>query len=196
MTDHSFKPDIIIVGAGLSGMVAAHEAILRGRKVLMLDQEAPQSLGGQAFWSLGGLFMVNSPEQRRLGIKDSVDLAYSDWMGSAQFDRAEDANPRAYAEKFIEWSAGDMRRWCFDLGMRWFPVVGWAERGGAGAGGHGNSVPRFHITWGTGTGVVAPFVKLMTQYASNGQLKIAFRHRATDLIKTNGAVTGVKARHA
>jgi predicted oxidoreductase len=192
MADDTFKPDIIIVGAGLSGMVAAHEAILRGRKVLMLDQEAPQSLGGQAFWSLGGLFMVNSPEQRRLGIRDSAELAYNDWIGSAQFDRDEDANPRAYAEKFVEWSAGDMRSWCYDLGMRWFPVVGWAERGGAGAGGHGNSVPRFHITWGTGTGVVAPFVKLMTQYAAAGDLKLAFRHRATELITTDGSVTGVR----
>lgn len=192
MTGNTFQADVIIVGAGLSGMVAAHEAIQRGRKVLMLDQEAPQSLGGQAFWSLGGLFMVNTPEQRRLGIKDSVELAYNDWMGSAQFDRPQDVNPKAFAEKFIEWSAGDMRQWCHDLGMRWFPVVGWAERGGAGGGGHGNSVPRFHITWGTGTGVVAPFVKLMTDYAASGRLRLAFRHRATALITSDGAVTGVR----
>ncbi len=187
-----FKADVIIVGAGLAGMVAAHEAVHRGRKVLLLDQEAPQSLGGQAFWSLGGLFMVNTPEQRRLGIKDSRELALNDWMGSAQFDRPEDANPRLYAEQFIDWAAGPMRRWCFALGMRWFPVVGWAERGGAQAGGHGNSVPRFHITWGTGTGVVAPFAKLMTEYAADGRVKLGFRHRATELIKTNGAITGVR----
>ncbi len=190
--DTEFNADVIVIGAGLSGMVAAHEAILRGRKVLMLDQEAPQSLGGQAFWSLGGLFMVDTPEQRRLGIKDSRELAFSDWMGSAQFDRPEDANPRRYAEQFIDWAAGDMRQWCHDLGMRWFPVVGWAERGGAQAHGHGNSVPRFHITWGTGTGVVAPFVDLMTKYAAAGKLRLAFRHRATGLITTNGAVTGVR----
>ena len=187
-----FKADIIIVGAGLAGMVAAHEAVQRGRKVLMLDQEAPQSLGGQAFWSLGGLFMVNTPEQRRLGIKDSRELAFNDWMGSAQFDRPEDANPRLYAEQFIDWAAGGMRRWCFSIGMRWFPVVGWAERGGSEAGGHGNSVPRFHVTWGTGTGVVAPFAKLMTKYAAEGHLKLAFRHRATELVTTNGAITGVR----
>ncbi len=187
-----FKADIIIVGAGLAGMVAAHEAVQRGRKVLMLDQEAPQSLGGQAFWSLGGLFMINTPEQQRLGIKDCRELAFNDWMGSAQFDRPEDANPRLYAEQFIDWAAGGMRRWCFALGMRWFPVVGWAERGGSEAGGHGNSVPRFHITWGTGTGVVAPFAKLMTKYAAEGHVKLAFRHRATELLTTNGAITGVR----
>lgn len=187
-----FQADVIIVGAGLAGMVAAHEAVLRGRKVLLLDQEAPQSLGGQAFWSFGGLFMVDTPEQRRLGIRDSAELALSDWMGSAQFDRAEDANPRAYAEQFIDWAAGDMRAWLYGLGMRWFPVVGWAERGGAHAHGHGNSVPRFHITWGTGTGVVAPFAKLMTEHAAAGHLHIAFRHRVSELITTDGRVTGVR----
>ncbi|WP_299415481.1 FAD-binding dehydrogenase [uncultured Sulfitobacter sp.] len=189
MTD--FSPDIIIVGAGLAGMTAAHEAILRGRRVLLLDQEAQQSLGGQAFWSLGGLFLVDSPEQRRLGIKDSAELAWSDWQGSAQFDREEDANPRAWAEKFVEFAAGDMRSWLHGLGMRWFPVVGWAERGGELAGGHGNSVPRFHITWGTGTGVVKPFADLMVRYAADGRLKMGFRHRVNSLIVEHGTVKGV-----
>ncbi|MEP3674298.1 FAD-binding dehydrogenase [Sulfitobacter sp.] len=186
-----FTADIIIVGAGLAGMTAAHEAVLRGRRVLLLDQEGPQSLGGQAFWSLGGLFMVDSPEQRRLGIKDSAELAWSDWQGSAQFDRAEDANPRLWAERFVEFAAGDMRDWLHGLGMRWFPVVGWAERGGAQAGGHGNTVPRFHITWGTGTGVVKPFADLMVRHAADGMLRLGFRHRVGDLIVENGAVKGV-----
>ena len=190
MTDQNFQADVIVVGGGLAGMVATHEAVLRGRRVLLIDQEGPQSLGGQAFWSLGGLFMVDTPEQRRLGIRDSAELALSDWMGSAQFDRPQDANPRAYAERFVDWAAGDMRPWLHGLGMRWFPVVGWAERGGALAGGHGNSVPRFHITWGTGTGVVAPFAKLMQDHAMAGKLRLAFRHRVTALEVTNGAVTG------
>ncbi|MCX7567215.1 FAD-binding dehydrogenase [Sulfitobacter sp. F26169L] len=186
-----FSPDVIIVGAGLAGMAAAHEAILRGRRVLMLDQEGQQSLGGQAFWSLGGLFLVDSPEQRRLGIRDSAELAWRDWQGSAQFDRTEDANPRAWAERFVEFAAGDMRGWLHGLGMRWFPVVGWAERGGALAGGHGNTVPRFHITWGTGTGVVKPFANLMVRYSADGRLKMGFRHRVDALIVENGAVKGV-----
>ncbi|MFG6531068.1 MULTISPECIES: FAD-binding dehydrogenase [unclassified Sulfitobacter] len=186
-----FKADVIVVGAGLAGMVAAHEAVLRGRRVLLMDQEGPQSLGGQAYWSLGGLFMVDTPEQRRMGIRDSAELAYRDWMGSAQFDRAVDANPRKLAEGFIDWAAGDMRAWLHQIGLRWFPVVGWAERGGAGAHGHGNSVPRFHITWGTGIGVVAPFARLMQEYASAGRLRLAFRHRVTRLVTTDGAVTGV-----
>lgn len=186
-----FQPDVIVVGAGLAGMVAAHEAAERGRKVLLLDQEGQQSLGGQAFWSLGGLFMVDTPEQRRMGIRDSLDLAWQDWQGSAQFDREEDRYPRQWAEAYVKFAAGPMRDWLQGLGMRWFPVVGWAERGGAGADGHGNSVPRFHITWGTGTGVVAPFAKLMVDHAAAGRIKLGFRHRVTALEVEAGRVTGV-----
>ncbi len=185
------KTDIAIVGGGLAGLVAAHEAVQRGRKVVLLDQEGPQSLGGQAFWSLGGLMMIDTPEQRRMGIRDSRDLAAQDWMGSAGFDRPEDANPRRVAEAYLDFAAGPMRGYLHALGMRWFPVVGWAERGGAGADGHGNSVPRFHITWGTGTGVVAPFVRLAQAAEAAGRLRFAFRHRVTGLEVTDGRVTGL-----
>ncbi|CUH65940.1 KsdD-like steroid dehydrogenase [Thalassovita gelatinovora] len=183
--------DVIVVGAGLAGLVAASEAVARGRKVLLLDQEGEQSLGGQAFWSLGGLFMIDTPEQRRMGIRDSHELATMDWMGSAGFDRAEDANPRKVADAYLDFAAGEMRPWLKNLGMRWFPVVGWAERGGALADGHGNSVPRFHVTWGTGPGVVAPFERLVHAAAADGRLRFGFRHRVTDLIVENGAVAGV-----
>lgn len=184
--------DVIVIGAGLAGLVAAHEAATRGRKVLLLDQEGEQSLGGQAFWSLGGLFMVDTPEQRRMGIKDSADLALNDWMGSAGFDRPEDANPRKVAEAYLEFAAGEMRSWLASLGMRWFPVVGWAERGGALADGHGNSVPRFHLTWGTGPGVVAPFERLVRQHVAEGKITFGFRHRVSGLIVENGICVGVQ----
>lgn len=183
--------DVVIVGAGLAGLVAAVEAAERGRRVLLLDQEGRQSLGGQAFWSLGGLFMVDTPEQRRMGIKDSLDLAHRDWMGSAQFDRAEDQNPRRVAEAYLEFSAGPMREWLSGIGMRWFPVVGWAERGGADALGHGNSVPRFHVTWGTGPGVLEPFVKRVKALEKAGIINISYRHRVTELTVENKSVKGV-----
>ena len=186
-----YKADIIIVGGGLAGLAAAHEATNRGRKVLLVDQEGPQSLGGQAFWSLGGLFMVNTPEQRRMGIRDSHDLALNDWMGSARFDRAEDAMPRKWATAYLEFAAGSMRSYLRELGMRWFPVVGWAERGGAAAMGHGNSVPRFHITWGTGEGIVAPFVRRALEAIDIGLLRLAFRHKVTALEITDGRATGI-----
>ena len=185
------RTDAIVVGGGLAGLVAAAELADRGKRVIILEQEGENSLGGQAFWSLGGLFFVDSPEQRRMRIRDSRELALQDWMGSAQFDRPEDHWPRKVAEAFIEFSAGEMRPWLHAQGMRWFPVVGWAERGGAQAHGHGNSVPRFHVTWGTGPGVLEPFLRRVAEQTSAGRIELKFRHQASRLIKTNGAVTGV-----
>lgn len=180
--------DVIVVGGGLAGMAAAWHAAERGRKVILLDQEGPQSLGGQAWWSLGGLFMVDTPEQRRLGLKDSRDLARADWMGSAGFDRAVDDLPRQWAEAYLDFASGPMRSYLHGLGMRWFPVVGWAERGGALAGGHGNSIPRFHITWGTGTGVVTPYAD---RVRAHPRISLHFRHRVTGLVIEGDEVVGV-----
>ncbi|MEO0913468.1 MAG: FAD-binding dehydrogenase, partial [Pseudomonadota bacterium] len=172
-------------------MVAACEAADRGRSVLVLDQEGRQNLGGQAFWSLGGLFMVDTPEQRRMRIRDSHALAEADWAGSAQFDRAEDAWPRVWAGAYLAFAAGEMRGWLYGLGMRWFPVVGWAERGGSFGSGHGNSVPRFHLTWGTGPGVLAPFEARILDHEKAGGVRFGFRHRVTRLDISDGAVKGV-----
>src|SRR5919108_1006848 len=151
------RADAIIVGGGLAGLVAAAELGDAGKRVIILEQEGENSLGGQAFWSLGGLFFVDSPEQRRMKIRDSRELALQDWLGSAGFDRPEDHWPRRWAEAYVDFAAGEQRAWLHAQGVRFFPVVGWAERGGYDATGHGNSVPRFHVTWGTGPGVVTPF---------------------------------------
>ncbi|WP_460491200.1 FAD-binding dehydrogenase [Dactylosporangium cerinum] len=180
--------DVIVVGAGLAGLVAAAEVADAGKRVILLEQEPPQSLGGQAFWSFGGLFLVDSPEQRRMGIKDSADLAWQDWLGSAAFDRDEDLWPRRWAEAYVQFAAGEKRAWLRAMGHRLFPVVGWAERGGGPADGHGNSVPRFHITWGTGPGVVEPFAR---RVEASPLVEIRFRHRVDGLVKTGGVVTGV-----
>ncbi len=188
--------DVIVVGAGLAGLVAACELTDAGRTVILVDQEPEQCLGGQAFWSFGGLFFVNSPEQRRLRIKDSVELAWQDWLGSAGFDRLDDEDvwPRRWAEAYVDFAAGEKRAWLHERGVRWFPVVGWAERGGYTANGHGNSVPRFHITWGTGPGLVAPFVARLKAAADRGRLRFAFRHRVDELTATGGVVDGVRGR--
>jgi uncharacterized protein len=184
--------DVIIVGAGLAGLVAAAELIEAGKTFIIVDQEPQQSLGGQAFWSLGGIFLVDSPEQRRLGIHDSHALALDDWMGAAAFDRDEDFWPRKWAEAYVAFAAGEKRAWLRERGIRFFPIVGWAERGGGNAGGHGNSVPRFHITWGTGPGIVEPFVQRAHAGGQQGLLMFKFRHRVNELIKSGPAVVGVR----
>lgn len=189
MTDDA---DVVIVGAGLAGLVAAAEIADAGKRVIIVEQEPEQSLGGQAFWSLGGLFLVDSPEQRRMGIRDSYELALQDWMGTAGFDRAEDLWPRRWAEAYVAFAAGEKRAWLHSRGVRFFPVVGWAERGGYGAIGHGNSVPRFHLTWGTGPGVLAPFVQRVRRAQKKGRITLKFRHRVNALTVSGGVVDGVQ----
>ena len=182
---------MIVVGAGLAGLAAAAEAAEAGRRVLLLDQEPEQSLGGQAWWSFGGLFFVNSPEQRRLRVRDDLELAWQDWLNTAGFDRPEDELPRQWARAYVEWAAGEKQSWLRQMGHSVTPIVGWAERGGALATGPGNSVPRFHITWGTGPGIVEPFEKRVRAAAEAGRLEFRFRHRVDELIVTNGVVEGV-----
>ena len=190
--------DVIVVGAGLAGLAATAELASAGRRVLLLDQEPESNLGGQAFWSFGGLFLVDSPEQRRMGIKDSRDLAWQDWAGSAYFDRGiddpagEDYWAYRWAQAYVDFAAGEKRSWLHAMGVRWFPLVGWAERGGYLADGHGNSVPRFHVTWGTGPGVLAPFVKRVREAEASGRVGFRFRHRVDELTVTSGTVDGVR----
>jgi predicted oxidoreductase len=183
--------DVVVVGAGLAGLVATAELADSGRRVIVVDQEPPASLGGQAFWSFGGLFLVNSPEQRRLRVHDSHELALQDWMGSAGFDRDEDFWPRQWAEAYVDFAAGEKRSWLHEQGLRLFPLVQWAERGGYYPGGHGNSVPRFHVTWGTGPGVVEPFLRRVRTGVERGLVDLRFRHRVTGLSLTQGVVDGV-----
>jgi predicted oxidoreductase len=185
--------DVIVVGAGLAGLVATAEISDAGKKVLLLDQEPEASLGGQAWWSFGGLFLVDSPEQRRMGIKDSKELAWQDWLGAAGFDKEDDEDywGRKWAEAYVDFASGEKRAWLHDMGLRFFPVVGWAERGGYLAEGHGNSVPRFHIVWGTGPGIVSPFEKRVREHMKNGLVEFRPRHRVDHLINIGGAITGV-----
>jgi predicted oxidoreductase len=183
--------DVIVVGGGLAGLVATAELADAGKRVLLLDQEPEASLGGQAFWSLGGLFLVDSPEQRRARIRDSFELAWSDWLGSAGFDRPEDEWPRKFARAYVEFAAGEKRDWLYGMGVRVMPSPGWAERGGGDALSHGNSVPRFHLTWGTGPGVIEPFERRVRAAHDRGLVQFAFRHRVDELIVDGGALAGV-----
>ncbi len=191
MTD--FEPDVIVVGAGLAGLVATHELVKTGKRVLVLEQENRSNLGGQAFWSLGGLFFVDSPEQRRMGIKDSYELALQDWLGSAGFDREdEDHWPRQWAQAYVEWATTGKRDYLRALGLKSLAFVGWAERGDGSASGHGNSVPRFHLTWGTGPEVVRVFLDPVLRGEKDRLVRFGFRHQVDDLVVEDGAVVGVR----
>lgn len=184
--------DAVIVGAGLAGLVAAAELLDAGKRVILVEQQGEQDLGGQAWWSFGGLFLVNSPEQRRLGVRDSLDLARQDWFGSAEFDRPEDEQAMLWADAYLDFAAGEKRDWLYGLGIRFFPVVGWAERGGYSASGHGNSVPRFHIVWGTGPAILEPFLARVRRGVEEGFAQFRFRHRVDELVTRDGAVIGVR----
>ena len=186
------EADAVVVGAGLAGLVATAELAEAGRRVILLEQEPEASFGGQAWWSFGGLFLIDSPEQRRLRVHDSLELARQDWFGTAGFDRTEDHWPRKWAEAYLQFAAGEKRAWLKEQGVGFFPVVGWAERGGYTATGHGNSVPRFHIVWGTGPGIVEPFARRVRAAVDAGRLDLRFRHRVSGLVVTDGAVTGVR----
>jgi predicted oxidoreductase len=184
--------DVVVVGAGLAGLVATAELADAGKRVVLVDQEPEASFGGQAWWSFGGLFLVDSPEQRRLRVHDSLELARQDWFGTAAFDRPEDHWPRLWAEAYLQFAAGEKRAWLRSQGIGFFPVVGWAERGGYTATGHGNSVPRFHIVWGTGPGIVEPFARRVREAVDRGLVQLRFRHRVSELVVGDGTVTGVR----
>jgi predicted oxidoreductase len=186
------ETDVVVVGAGLAGLVATAELADAGKRVILLEQEPEASLGGQAWWSFGGLFLIDSPEQRRLRVHDSLELARQDWFGTAGFDRDSDYWPRQWAEAYLQFAAGEKRAWLKEQGIGFFPVVGWAERGGYTATGHGNSVPRFHIVWGTGPAIVEPFARRVRAAVESGRVELRFRHRVSELVVTGGAVTGVR----
>lgn len=188
------RSDAIIVGAGLAGLVAAAELVDAGRRVTIVDQEPEATFGGQAWWSFGGLFLVDSPEQRRMGIRDSLNLARQDWTGTAGFDRPEDDQARAWADAYLEWAAGEKRSWLRQKGIGLFPVVGWAERGGDTATRHGNSVPRFHIVWGTGPAILEPFIATVRRGVEAGLVTLLFRHRGQPRPRARGVARA--ARHS
>jgi uncharacterized protein len=180
--------DVVVVGAGIAGLVTTLELLEHGRRVVLLDRCAPHELGGLAREAFGGMFMVDSPEQRRSGIADSPELALDDWLRIAEFD-PEDELPRAWAEAYVRRARDDVGGWLRSIGVKFFPVVNWAERG---VDGDGNSVPRFHLTWGTGRALVEQVWKAIEAHPRRSQLDVRFGALVTALEEEGGRVTGVR----
>jgi predicted oxidoreductase len=182
------QPDVIVVGAGLAGLVSTLELLRSGHTVLLLDRCQPQEVGGLAREAFGGMFMVDSPEQRRSRIADSERLALEDWLRIAELD-PEDTWPRRWAEQYVTRARDDVGGWLREIGVRFFPVVNWAERGNFG---DGNSVPRFHLTWGTGKALVQAVWGAIESHPRRAALDIRFETRVVELLLSDDAVTGVK----
>ena len=186
MSDAPYKADVVIIGGGLAGIVAAIELLDQNRRVLLVERAAEERLGGLARVSFGGIFLVGSPEQKRAGVRDSVDLALRDWLAYGELDET-DIWPRRWAELYITAARDWLRPWLTAHGVKFFPVVNWVERG---LHQPGNSVPRFHIVWGTGQGLVLALLEHLASHPRRRQLSLLFRHRVTALTQTNGRFDG------
>ncbi len=182
------KTDVLIIGAGLAGIVTALELIKKNKKVILIDADVKEKLGGLARWSFGGMFFVNTPHQKRTGIKDSVDLALQDWHSFAEFGN-DDYWPKKWAELYVNTCTDEVYTWLKEHGVGFFPVVHWVERGLLKP---GNSVPRFHMVWGTGQWLVDCLVNHLHKLNQNGQLQILFQHKASELILENEEIKGVQ----
>lgn len=183
-----YQADVVIIGAGIAGIVAAYELMNENKSVLLIDRDEADQIGGLAKWSFGGMFFVDSPLQRRAGMKDSPEIALRDWHSVADFAE-EDVIPKLWAEQYVNTCTDQVYHWVRNNGTKFFPVVHWVERGLFKP---GNSFPRFHIVWGTGEGLTNDMIRLMEGHPKKDQLlKKVFRHKAEELVIEGGAVTGV-----
>src|SRR5918911_2192068 len=186
MSPDAEHADVVVIGAGIAGLVAALELLNNGRAVTLLDRCEPQEVGGLAREAFGGMFMVDSPQQRRSGIEDSYELALDDWLRIAGFDE-DDVWPRRWAEQYVARAREDVGKWLTEQGVWFFPVVNWAERGMYS---DGNSVPRFHLTWGCGQGLIDAVWGRLQDHPRKGDLDVRFNTRVTELVEEDGRITG------
>lgn len=186
MVEH--QADILVIGGGLAGIVTALELLEGGRSVLLIDRDAPEHFGGLARESFGGLLLVDTPQQRRQGIQDSPALALRDWLKFGELsDSPEHHWPRRWAEAYVQESRTAIHDWLQQRGVRFLPLPLWIERGNHG---EGNSVPRWHITWGTGQGLTDALIHALLQHPQAQRLTRLFHHRVDALTVSAGRITG------
>ncbi|MCL5406840.1 MAG: FAD-dependent oxidoreductase [Deltaproteobacteria bacterium] len=186
----SYQTDVVIAGAGLAGIVTAYELLDRGRKVLLIDKDERERFGGLAKESFGGVHFIGTPFQKRLGIKDSPELAYRDWQSFACFGE-NDHWPRAWAKFYCEHSIEYIFNFLQEKKVKFLPLVNWAERGLFSP---GNSVPRWHIAWGTGAEIIRRLIDALDAHPKRRNLELLFDHEVDTIETTGGSVSGVAGK--
>ena len=185
----TYRADVVIVGAGIAGITAAFELLGQGRKVLLLDRDIRSEMGGLAKKSFGGMFFVNTPQQRWSGIRDTAEQAWKDWQSVAEFEPG-DHYPRRWAESYVYNCTDQIYNWITKLGVTFFPAMHWVERGMYKP---GNSVPRFHMVWGTGHALSNVMEgQLLAHPKASSLLTMKFEHKVDEVLMQNGKVIGVR----
>ncbi|RZI44556.1 FAD-binding dehydrogenase [Herbaspirillum sp. HC18] len=185
------RSDVIVIGGGLAGIVAAQELLSAGKRVLLLERDVEENFGGLAKESFGGVFVVGTPEQRRHGIHDTPELALQDWLAFGEFGKDEAAElwPRRWAEAYVNDSYGDIYRWLKERAVGFLPLPMWVERGQFTG---GNSVPRWHVVWGTGHGLATQLIRTLRGHSRSDALTLMFQHKVDALTTDAGRVSGCR----
>lgn len=185
---HLRRTDVLVAGGGLAGIVTALECLRAGLHVTVVDRDTPERLGGLALWAFGGMALVDTPLQRRMKIPDSPERALRDWLSFGELQEA-DVWPRRWAEQYVQQSRTQVYDWLVSQGIKFFPAVNWVERGRYG---EGNSVPRYHIVWGTSRELTRRMIAAMQEADPGGRLTVLSGHRVTAIERSAGAISGVQ----
>ena len=182
----ALRTDVLVVGGGLAGIVTALECLRAGQHVTLVDRDTPERLGGLALWAFGGMALVGTPLQTRMKIADTPERALQDWVRFGELGEA-DVWPRRWAEYYVQHSRAQVYDWLRAHGLKFMPAVNWVERGLYGG---GNSVPRYHVVWGTSRELTRCMIAAMKGADPGGRLQVLSRHRVTNLERTGGALSG------
>lgn len=185
ITESSF--DTVIAGGGIAGLVTALELLLKGQRICIVDRDTPERLGGLARWAFGGMALCNTHEQKRMNIPDSTTKLLTDWHSFAEFNE-QDYWPKLWANEYAKHNHDKVYLWLKSLGLKFLPAVNWVERGLYTP---GNSVPRYHVLWGTGWGLVEKIIEQLTPYLESKQLTVLHQHKVVTLIQHDEKVAGV-----
>ena len=181
-----YQAQNLVIGGGIAGIVTALELLDDGQSVIIVDVDSPDRFGGLALWAFGGMALAGTPEQKRMGVEDSPALCLEDWVRFGELGEDE-TWPLAWAKCYAEESLELVHDWVKSLGLKFMPAVNFVERGERIK---GNSVPRYHVLWGTGRELVQNLIKRLFEHPRHEHLTVLHEHRATGFIVEDGCVRG------